>query len=358
MNNKIKRFLSTAMAMSILASSSAVATFAAEATPENSIAINEENFPDANFREFLLNGSYFIWDDDGNPIEIVYDANKDGYLSDSEIANIRQLQIQQSPITDLTGIEHLTSVIELGCQYSAVEKMNLNNNKELLYLSCHKANLKGELDLSENTKLQMVTCQRNPELTSVDISNCKDLSFIDITATGVTQFDISNNTELTGIAFDATSISSIDTKNNEKLKTLSAYNTELTSLDLSNNQELEYLDVSNSKLSGLDVSSNEYLTHLNVCGNPLAWLNIGNNKNLDAHISDSTVSLQISEDSFDITEAFSGIDADKITIVSGAVINGNIISSYSYDTPIVYTYDCGTDANGPVTLTVTLNLTK
>ena len=111
-------------------------------------------------------------------------------------------------------------------------------------------------------------------------------------------------------------------------------------------------------LSGLDVSTNTVLKYLNVKNNPLAWLNIGDNENLEAYISDSTVSLQVSDDSFDITKAFDGIDADKVTIVSGAEKNGNIISSYSYDTPIVYTYDCGTDANGAVTLTVTLNLTK
>lgn len=356
MKKTLKRILTFTLIITVLVASCSLTVFATEST--TGIAINEENFPDENLRNLLLNGYYYIWDDDGNPTEIVYDANKDGYLSNNEIANIRQLQVQQSPITDLKGIENLTSLIEIGCQYSAVEKMDLSGNKELLYLSCHKANLQGELDLSENTKLQMVTCHKNPQLTAVNISNCKDLSFIDITATGITQLDISNNHELTGIALDATNISSINTKNNEKLKTISAYNTQLTCLDLSNNQELEYLDVSNSKLKGLDVSTNDTLTYLNASGNPLAWLNIGNNQNLNAHINNSSISLKITEDSFDITEVLSGIDADKVTIVSGAQKNGNIISSYSYDTPIIYTYDCGTDTNGPVTLTVTLNLTQ
>lgn len=356
MKKTLKQILTLILAVTVIVASCSLNAFAAEKA--TGIAINEENFPDDNFRNYLLNGSYYIWDDNGNPIEIVYDADKDGYLCESEIKNIRQLQIQQSPITDLTGIEHLTSLIEVGCQYSAVEKMDLSNNTELIYLSCHKSNLKGELDLSNNAKLQMVTCHKNPELTSVNIAGCKDLSFIDLTATDVTQLDISDNTELTGIAFDATNINHIDTSNNKKLMTLSAYNTQLSSLDLSDNPELTYLDVSNCKLSGLDLSKNDALTYLNINGNPLAWINIGKNNNLDTQIYESTISLQIGKDAFDITEVFEGIDPDRVSIVSGAEKNGNIISSYNYNTPIIYTYDCGTDINGPVTLTVTVNLTQ
>lgn len=98
------------------------------------------------------------------------------------------------------------------------------------------------------------------------------------------------------------------------------------------------------------------MTYLNVNSNPLVWLNIGYNKKLNSHISDSTISLDVNSDSFDITKVFTGINPEKITVISDAKIDGSIISSYRFDTPVVYTYDCGTDTNGPVTLTVTLNL--
>lgn len=106
MKKTLKRILTLILAVTVIVASCSLNVFAAEKAI--GISINEENFPDENFRNYLLNGSYYIWDDNGNPIEIVYDADKNGYLSESEIKNIRQLQIQQSPITDLTGIEHLT----------------------------------------------------------------------------------------------------------------------------------------------------------------------------------------------------------------------------------------------------------
>lgn len=359
MNRKLKRILSTVMAVSILASSGAVATFAAEVPTEKGIAISEENFPDEYFREFLLNGSYYVWDENNVCTEIVYDANKDGYLSDSELKNVKHLLIQMTPIRDLTGIEYFTSLVEIGCQHSAVEKVNLENNKELVYLSATKANIQGGLDLSDHKELFSVMLGHNSNLTSVNTSGCEKLSLLDVSLSSLSDIDISENPELSALFIELTNITTVDTSKNPKLDTFIAYNTPLTSLDFSNNPALRSLDVSGTKLNGLDVSTNAALESLVTYNTPLAFLNIGNNNNLiETKIGNSTVSLKVSEESFDITDAFKGIDPDKVTIVSGAQKNGTIISSYSYDTPIVYTYDCGTDANGPVTLTVTLNLTK
>ena len=83
MKKTLKRILTLILAVTVIVASCSLNVFAAEKA--TGIAINEENFPDNNFRNYLLNGSYYIWDDNGTPIEIVYDADKDGYLSESEI---------------------------------------------------------------------------------------------------------------------------------------------------------------------------------------------------------------------------------------------------------------------------------
>lgn len=82
------------------------------------VEINEQNFPDPVFRDHILNGFHYIWDENNNQIKIVYDANKDGKLSESEIANIQQMLLQEKKIYDLTGIEYFTSLIELDCQWT------------------------------------------------------------------------------------------------------------------------------------------------------------------------------------------------------------------------------------------------
>lgn len=77
------------------------------------VEINEETFPDPVFREHILTGYHYIWDEEGNQIQVVYDANQDGKLSESEIANIQQMLVPEMAIYDLTGIEYFTSLIEL-----------------------------------------------------------------------------------------------------------------------------------------------------------------------------------------------------------------------------------------------------
>lgn len=322
------------------------------------VEINKENFPDPVFRNFLLNGSHYVWDEDNNQIEVVYDANKDGFLSKGEIANMKQLLTAESYIRDLKGVEYLTSLIEIDCQRSSLNYMDLTTNTELLILNCYKCDLKGELDLSKNTKLEGAACHNNRELTSIDVSGCAELNSLNCDSTGVTELDLSNNPKLHSVSFADTGMTKIDLRNNPELAMISAYNTDITHLDLSANPKLEYLDASNCKLRFLDLSTNPNMLYLNLSNNPLGWVNIGNNPLLECYIDDSTISIDVPADSFDITKYIPSIDTEKVTIVSGASLQGNIVSGYSFDTPMVYTYDCGTSSNGQEILTVTVDLTN
>ncbi len=76
-------------------------------------------------------------------------------------------------------------------------------------------------------------------------------------------------------------------------------------------------------------------------------------------VSPSVIDLTAKSDSFDMTQAFAGIDISKVTNIMGAKLNGNDLTDYQVGTPITYTYDCGYDASGnSVTLDVTLSLHK
>ena len=107
--------------------------------PTKSIAINEENFPDENFRNWVLSQEY----------------GDDGVLTNVEIAKVTRIDVSNKGIQNLKGIEYFTGLTGLNCA----------------------SNRLTTLDVSKNTGLKTLICFGNP-LTSLDLSGCtvlKDL---------------------------------------------------------------------------------------------------------------------------------------------------------------------------------------
>lgn len=157
-----------------------------------------------------------------------------------------------------------------------------------------------------------------------------------------------------------TGITELDVRNNTLLEILDCNNTNITTLDVSNNKQLTKLYCSNTGITTLDVHNNTLLEYLSCNNTPLAFLKLGSLNVLYTFDvpSSTTASLTVTSASFDITQAFMGIDTAKISNVQGAELDGNIVKGYSVGTPITYTYDCGTNKGNPVNLNVTLNLSK
>ena len=158
------------------------------------IAIDETNFPDTNFRNWLL----------------AQDYGADGVLTEEEIAGITSIKVGGKNIKSLQGIENFTALQELDCNKSQLEAIDLSHNIALTNLRCY-ANKLTSLDLSKNIALEELQCDNN-QLTSLDVSGCA------------------------------------------ALKKLYCYNNQLTNLDLSKNTALEYLNCLSNKLTFIDVS--------------------------------------------------------------------------------------------------------
>ena len=92
------------------------------------IAINETNFPDKDFREFLLDKEANI------------DRNQDGKLSTGEIALVQDIDVYDMEIADLTGIEYFTELKYLDCAGNHLTSLDLSRNTKL-----------AELDAENNT---------------------------------------------------------------------------------------------------------------------------------------------------------------------------------------------------------------
>ena len=134
-------------------------------TSESSeIQISSTNFPDANFRQYLLEQDY----------------GHDGILTSSEISNITELHVggKALGIKSLQGVEFFTELTLLDCSYNSIESLFLSSNRKLQTLSCEGNKLK-EIDLSRNTNLTRLLIQRN-DLTTLDLSNNAKIVYLEV----------------------------------------------------------------------------------------------------------------------------------------------------------------------------------
>jgi len=148
------------------------------------VVINETNFPDENFRNFLLSESY----------------GTDGMLTEAEISYIDFIDVSDMGIKSLKGIEYFSA---------------------LMYLWCDENQLT-EIDVSKNTALTEFSCYNN-QLKTLDISNNTALDYLDCDYNQLTALDVSKNTALTGLFCDGNHLKSLDVSKNTALISLGCY---------------------------------------------------------------------------------------------------------------------------------------
>ena len=149
----------------------------------------------------------------------------------SDVENITILDVSDLPdaiekdkyLESLQGIEYFTGLKELNCCFNDIQ----------------------ELDLSHNTKLEIVDCSYNDLLISLDVTNCPALRRLDCNITGLQSLDISQNTNLRVLLAFYTKLTALDVSHNPLLEKLDVWGGHLVTLDVSNNRKLTYLDCTN-----------------------------------------------------------------------------------------------------------------
>ena len=224
------------------------------------IAIDETNFPDENFRNWVLNQSY----------------GRDGVLTEEEIAGVTEINVEQKNIASLKGIEYFTALTELNCQINLLlTSLDVSKNTALSVLNCC-CNQLTSIDVSKNTALSVLNCGSN-QLTSIDVSKNTALETFWCYANLLTSLDVSKNTALTKLECNINQLTSLDVSKNIALEWLDCSYTQLTSLDVSKNSALRRLWCSGNQLTSLDVSKNTALTKLECDGNQLTSLDVSKN---------------------------------------------------------------------------------
>lgn len=369
MRKKSTRLLSAALAVCMMLSVLPVGAFAAEpgaaeqengasaqadaAVPEEYIAINEENFPDKNFRDYVA----WLWD-----------ANHDNRFSPSEITAAKSIQCDNlfggQAIKSLKGIEYFTEISELSCVYNNLTEIDLSHNTKLEYLNCHHNKLK-ELDVSELPLLETFYCDSN-KLQSIDVSENKKLKDFSCKENSLGTLNVSQNKELERLVCGHNNLTKLDVSENKKLKEFWCYENKLSNLDLGNQTELEVLSCAKNPLSVLDVSANTKLKKLYVSNTNLTELNVSANKdleNLDVSNTnltsldatnntaletfngkDCSYNIAVEGDGkFDLTTLPGHFDASKATATRGGTINENenILTVDPNSKTFRYDYDIG-----------------
>ena len=256
------------------------------------IAIDAVNFPDANFRSIVTEN---------------YDTDKDGNLSDTEIAAVEKIDCVDKGISSLKGIEYFTALKVLLCSQNQLTVLDVSKNIELSLLSCYRNQL-ATLDIGKNAVLEELYCDDN-QLTTLNISE------------------------------------------NPSLKILRCYQNQLSALDVSKNTMLTELSCDDNQLAMLDLSKNTVLEELYCNSNQLTSLDISSTDMDELECSHNVYQINIDSDrTFDLSTLSGNFDVSKTSNWNGGTVSGNILTVDNDTDTVIYTYDCGKNQQRTFTL--------
>ena len=156
----------------------------------DALPITEDNFPDANFCDYVSSN---------------FDSNHDLFLTTEERYAVTAINVDGKSISSLQGVELFTNLTklecnnnnlqtldirynkalkELHCSQNKLTELNVKNNQKLIVLSCFDNQLT-ELKLSWNMELENLSCGRN-KLTSLSVKNNANLVTLDIEGNSIT----------------------------------------------------------------------------------------------------------------------------------------------------------------------------
>ncbi len=370
------------------------------------VEINEENFPDAGFREYLKT--------DPKMQSLHSDPN---LFTADEIDSITELDMTNSSLEaeSLAGIEHFKNLTTLQCNGPFLKTIDVSKNTELLSLNCAETlnlttlnvrnctNLQTlncnicqltDLDLSTNGQLNTLQCQNNQlqalnvannpmltklscdgnQLTALDVSNCPALNFLSCGDNQLSELNITGNMALRHLSCQYNQLTEIDVQDKTSLASFYTGNNLLKTLDVSNSlnltffycndNQLEEIDVSknsslwafycqNNQLKTLDVSQNKSMVYFNCTGNRLKSLVLpASTTSFEDCEQFDTIHVAADQDTYDLKTADSKLDGSKISNLTGAQRSGtgSILTNIQTGTDVTYTYDCGNGNTMHVTL--------
>lgn len=267
------------------------------------VDINEENFPDANFRNWLLSQSY----------------GADAVITDAEMRTITKITARACGIEDLTGIQFFSQLTEL--DVSNLPGMHPEENWNRITT----------IDMSGNPKLRKLYCNYNL-VSSINVADNVDLTVLDCSDNPLAQIDVTNNTALQNLICAHDQLAVLDVTGNPNLGILECSGNQLTELDLSGNPLLNQLYCDNNLLTEIDVTNKNKLIILNCNNNQLTALSLaGCTELFQLYYYNNRIKAQAMEDMVNslevppyggymvVVDLDSGIEQNEITTAQVAI---------------------------------------
>ncbi|WP_395056234.1 T9SS type A sorting domain-containing protein [Flavobacterium sp.] len=231
------------------------------------------NFPDANFKAKLLasNPSNRIAQDlNYNFIKI--DVNNNGEIELSEALQVLSLSISHSNISDMTGVESFTNLVNLSCGNNLLISLDVSNLSNLQSLNC-PFNQLTSLNVSNLTNLVRLICFTNnlPQLNVSALINCTNL---DCSKNLLTSLNLNGLVNLQSLVCRNNQIPSLDLTGLINMRVLDCGNNIISTLNVSNLINLQSLGCQYNQLTSLDVSNLFNLSDLVIEHNQISSLNL------------------------------------------------------------------------------------
>ena len=355
---------------------------------ETSLPINEDNFPDDNFREYIK----------------TYIASGSNVLTVKKRSEVETIEVEGKNISRLEGIEAFPNLKVLKCGNNSIQNLDLRQNPKLETLKCNKNQLT-QLELSKNPDIKYLYCSENQleqldvshleleylycshnDLEQLNVKNSKWLRELDCSKNELTALDLDvahkpnlvrvecQNNKLTSLILGENQmleklncannqLPQLNLNNMSALKELNCANNKLTQLNLNNMISLKELRCQNNQLTALDVSSSPNLTTLVLKNNHLTSLNLDSNPNLEFTITDvyhsdfnNVYTVTLNPDrTFDLSTLPGNFDKSRVTEWVHGNAEGNTLTVDAGTNVVYYGYRCIT--GGIMDASFTLNVT-
>ncbi len=245
------------------------------------------NFPDANFKaklvaagtaNFIASAGSAVYQPSTNnwvsQSSDVIDTNGDGEIQVSEAQAIKWLNLKQSAITNLSGIEFFTNLESLRVDNNQLTTLNVSQNTALVNLRC-ETNQLTSLTIAPNATLIDLHCFGN-SLTSLNVSQCTALRQLHCNNNNLTSLLVPTGGPLERLNCTGNSLTSLDVSQCASLYYLHCPTNALTTLNVAGCSALTQFDAHLNNLTTLDLSGSPLITWLRVENNNLTSLNISN----------------------------------------------------------------------------------
>ena len=318
-----KRLLSILLLCCMVLTLLPTAAFAA-----GDVNINETNFPDTNFRQYVKDE----FDKDGNEV-----------LSADEIAAADTIFVSGKPITSIEGIAYFTALTDLRCSNTKLTTLDTSHNTKLVSLECNDTPTLTSLNVSQNTELKVLRCNDNA-LADLDLTNNTALEKLECGENEFTTLDLSKNTNLKYFGFFNGKLSSLDLTNNTNLEELYFCGNNFSTIDISKNTKLKFLHLFSNQLITLDTSKNSNLQRLWVYTNPLTSMYLGDSGSIMEVKFDNLpypITVSTATRTFDLSTLPAGFDVSKASSWVGGTVSDKTLRVNENATTVTYTYDCG-----------------